>query len=183
MDGPPLRQGQHAAVAVLHAGEPARDRAGEDQVAALDRRLLDHDPGAADRPGLLPAARRREAHGRETDLLVATIFVVFVLATLKSVADVTQVAQLGRYYLPVFALMLPPAVAGLIGLAGLACGSAGASFPGWPPLLARSSGPTRPGPTTRRGSSSAISFTGPAFARPASGSRPIPSGSRPRRGS
>ena len=52
--------------------------------------------------------------GREIDLLVATIFVVFVLATLKSIADVTQVAQLGRYYLPVFALMLPAAVAGLI---------------------------------------------------------------------
>ena len=39
---------------------------------------------------------------------------VFVLATLKSVADVTQVAQLGRYYLPVFALMLPGGVAGVI---------------------------------------------------------------------
>ena len=47
---------------------------------------------------------RRSGPGRETDLLVATIFVVFVLATLKSIADVTQVAQLGRYYLPVFAL-------------------------------------------------------------------------------
>ena len=39
---------------------------------------------------------------------------MFVLATLKSVADVTQVAQLGRYYLPVFALMLPDGVAGMI---------------------------------------------------------------------
>ena len=55
----------------------------------------------------------RDGPGRETDLLVATIFVVFVLATLKRIADVTQVAQLGRYYLPVFALMLPAGVAGL----------------------------------------------------------------------
>ncbi len=39
---------------------------------------------------------------------------VFVLATLKSIADVTQVAQLGRYYVPVFVLALPTAVAGLI---------------------------------------------------------------------
>ena len=41
---------------------------------------------------------------------------VFVIATLKSIADVTQVAQLGRYYLPVFMLMLPAGVAGLIEL-------------------------------------------------------------------
>jgi len=52
--------------------------------------------------------------GRETDLLVATVFLVFVLATLKSIADVTQVAQLGRYYLPVFALALPAGIAGVI---------------------------------------------------------------------
>jgi 4-amino-4-deoxy-L-arabinose transferase-like glycosyltransferase len=58
--------------------------------------------------------RDREARGRGTDFLIATIFIVFVLATLKSIADVTQVAQLGRYYLPVFALMLPPAVAGAL---------------------------------------------------------------------
>ncbi len=57
---------------------------------------------------------RRDGPGHETDRLVATIGAVFVLATLKSIADVTQVAQLGRYYLPVFALMLPAGVAGLI---------------------------------------------------------------------
>jgi hypothetical protein len=57
---------------------------------------------------------RRAGQGRETDLLVATICVVFVLATLKTIADVTQVAQLGRYYLPVFVLMLPAGIAGLI---------------------------------------------------------------------
>lgn len=56
----------------------------------------------------------RGQRGREMDLLIATIIVVFVLATLKSIADVTQVAQLGRYYLPVYALALPTAVAGLI---------------------------------------------------------------------
>ena len=59
---------------------------------------------------------RRTGQGRETDLLVAAICVVFVLATLKSIADVTQVAQLGRYYLPVFVLMLPAGIAGLIEL-------------------------------------------------------------------
>jgi hypothetical protein len=57
---------------------------------------------------------RPDGQGRETDLLVSTISVVFVLATLKSIADVTQVAQLGRYYLPVFALFLPAGVAGLL---------------------------------------------------------------------
>ena len=57
----------------------------------------------------------KEGHGRDTALLVATIFVVFVLATLKRVADVTQVAQLGRYYMPVFVLALPGAVSGILG--------------------------------------------------------------------
>jgi hypothetical protein len=57
---------------------------------------------------------RRAGQGRETDLLVASICVVFVLATLKTIADVTQVAQLGRYYLPLFALMLPAGIAGMI---------------------------------------------------------------------
>jgi hypothetical protein len=64
--------------------------------------------------GFLGRLRSRGVSGRDVDLLVATIFVVFVLATIKSIADVTQVAQLGRYYLPVFVLALPTAVAGLI---------------------------------------------------------------------
>jgi hypothetical protein len=64
--------------------------------------------------GFLGRLRTRGVHGHDTDLLMATIFVVFVLATLKSIADVTQVAQLGRYYLPVFVLALPTAVAGLL---------------------------------------------------------------------
>lgn len=52
--------------------------------------------------------------GRETDLLVFSIAALFVVATLKTIADVTQVEQLGRYYLPVFALLLPAAVAGVL---------------------------------------------------------------------
>ncbi len=56
----------------------------------------------------------RDAPGRDVDLLTATVFVVFVVATIKSVADVTQVAQLGRYYLPVYVLMIPTAVAGVV---------------------------------------------------------------------
>ncbi len=64
--------------------------------------------------GFLGRLRSRGGPGRDVDLLVATIFVVFVLATLKTIADVTQVAQLGRYYVPVFVLALPTAVAGLI---------------------------------------------------------------------
>ncbi len=58
--------------------------------------------------------RSHRAPGRDVDLLVATVFFVFVLATVKSIADVTQVAQLGRYYAPVYVLALPTAVAGLI---------------------------------------------------------------------
>jgi 4-amino-4-deoxy-L-arabinose transferase-like glycosyltransferase len=58
--------------------------------------------------------RTRGKPGRDIDLLVATIYAVFVIATLKSIADVTQVTQLARYYMPVFALMLPGGVAGLI---------------------------------------------------------------------
>jgi Dolichyl-phosphate-mannose-protein mannosyltransferase len=64
--------------------------------------------------GFFGRLRSRGRPGRETDLLVASIALVFVLATLKSIADVTQVAQLGRYYAPVYVLALPTAVAGLI---------------------------------------------------------------------
>jgi hypothetical protein len=66
--------------------------------------------------GFCKRLARADRHGSDTDRLVATIGVVFALATLKSIADVTQVAQLGRYYLPVFALALPAGVAGLIEL-------------------------------------------------------------------
>jgi 4-amino-4-deoxy-L-arabinose transferase-like glycosyltransferase len=69
--------------------------------------------------GFFGRLKTRGRPGRETDLLVASIALVFVLATLKSVADVTQVAQLGRYYAPLYVLMLPTAVAGLIEWYGL----------------------------------------------------------------
>jgi len=59
------------------------------------------------------AALRRFRRGNDTDRLAAALAAVFVAATLARVADVTQVAQLGRYYLPVFVLALPTAVAGL----------------------------------------------------------------------
>ena len=59
------------------------------------------------------AALWRFRIGSDTDRLVAVLSAVFVLATLANVADVTQVAQLGRYYLPLFVLALPTAVAGL----------------------------------------------------------------------
>lgn len=51
---------------------------------------------------------------RHTDRLVALLLLAFVAGTLANVADVTQVAQLGRYFLPVYALMIPTAVAGLL---------------------------------------------------------------------
>jgi 4-amino-4-deoxy-L-arabinose transferase-like glycosyltransferase len=50
---------------------------------------------------------------RDVDCVAAVMAAAFVAATLVSVADVTQVAQLGRYYLPLFVLMLPTAAAGL----------------------------------------------------------------------
>ena len=57
----------------------------------------------------------KDSNGRPMAFLGATIFMVFVLATLKRVSDVTQVIQLGRYYLPVFAIALPSGVAGILG--------------------------------------------------------------------
>jgi hypothetical protein len=65
--------------------------------------------------GYLYRLRRGEGSepGRDVDILTATLFIVFVAATIKSIADVTQVEQLGRYYLPVYAVMIPTAVAGV----------------------------------------------------------------------
>ena len=57
LDDPSLREREHASLSVLHAEKPARDRAGQDQVADPDRRLLDHDRRPADRGGLLHAPR------------------------------------------------------------------------------------------------------------------------------
>jgi len=54
-----------------------------------------------------------DPRARDMNRLSRLMWAAFVLATLVSVADVTQVAQLGRYYLPVFCLMLPMAAATL----------------------------------------------------------------------
>jgi hypothetical protein len=62
---------------------------------------------------LMALAVLRAFRGGETDRLWGWLALVFVIATLANVADVTQVAQLGRYYLPLFALGLPSAAAGL----------------------------------------------------------------------
>jgi 4-amino-4-deoxy-L-arabinose transferase-like glycosyltransferase len=72
--------------------------------------------------------RPSDPRGRDVDRLAATVFAVFVLATLKSVPDVTQVAQLARYYLPVYLLAIPTAVAGArqwLATSGLRARSAG----------------------------------------------------------
>ena len=71
---------------------------------------------------------KKDGIGRQTTLLVATIFVVFVLATLKRVSDITQVMQLGRYYSPVFAIALPAGVAGFGWLDSLSDGRRVAPF-------------------------------------------------------
>lgn len=63
---------------------------------------------------LMAGFLRRLGRGRDAaDGLVALVAALFVAGTLAQIADVTQVAQLGRYYLPVFVLMVPTAVAGL----------------------------------------------------------------------
>lgn len=54
-----------------------------------------------------------DRQGRSADQLALMLFLVFAAATVARIADVTQVAQLGRYYMPVFLLMLPTAVRGL----------------------------------------------------------------------
>ncbi len=65
-------------------------------------------------PLVLAFFRRVRSRKRsDLDRLVAWIGIVFVVATLANIADITQVAQLGRYYLPVFVLMLPTVAAGL----------------------------------------------------------------------
>src|SRR5262249_3098722 len=69
--------------------------------------------------------------GRDVDRMAGWLVVAFVAATLANIADVTQVAQLGRYYLPVFILALPTAAAGLQGrLAGRAVSPEGVALVG-----------------------------------------------------
>jgi len=81
--------------------------------------------------GFFARLRRRgkKEPGREVDRLAAVIVVAFVLGTLANVADVTQVAQLGRYYVPLFAIMLPTAVAGCLRWLDAT------TFPGTRPIL------------------------------------------------
>ncbi|RLT14746.1 MAG: hypothetical protein DWI24_02450 [Planctomycetota bacterium] len=57
-----------------------------------------------------------ELTGRATDHLAIMLFLTFAAATIQRIADVTQVAQLGRYYMPVYLIMLPTAVRGLMEL-------------------------------------------------------------------
>ncbi len=52
--------------------------------------------------------------GRDFNRLVGWLALGFVAATLANIADVTQVAQLGRYYLPLYAVLLPTAASGLL---------------------------------------------------------------------
>ena len=125
LDRPPLREGEHARLAVLHGGQRAeivRVKVKSLLIIVIYSTMIVGLPIVA---GFVGRLRGEGRPGRETDLLVATIALVFVLATLKSVADVTQVAQLGRYYVPVFVLMLPTAVAGLIEWLGRASDPAG----------------------------------------------------------
>ncbi len=72
-------------------------------------------------PTILAFARRLrkpptniDSSARDFDRLAFWLALGFVVATLARISDITQVAQLGRYYLPLFLLMLPTAVAGMI---------------------------------------------------------------------
>ena len=58
--------------------------------------------------------RGSRTFGQHVDRASMWCLLAFVCATLVNVADVTQVAQLGRYYLPVFVLLLPAAAATLL---------------------------------------------------------------------
>jgi hypothetical protein len=63
---------------------------------------------------LVLAMARRMRQKADADRLVLAIGLVFVAATLVNIADVTQVAQLGRYYLPLFVVALPTSAAGVL---------------------------------------------------------------------
>jgi hypothetical protein len=77
--------------------------------------------------------REREGVGaRDVDRLVAALAAGFVVATLANIADVTQVAQLGRYYLPIYVLAIPTAVAGI----GNWLSTRSIPKAAWPPLAA-----------------------------------------------
>jgi len=65
--------------------------------------------------GLRRDRSRLVSRGVRLARMIAFALLCFVLATIARIADVTQVEQLGRYYLPVYMLMVPCAVAGLLG--------------------------------------------------------------------
>jgi len=56
----------------------------------------------------------QQKQARATDILTLMLFIGFAAGTVARIADVTQVAQLGRYYMPIYLLMLPTAVRGLM---------------------------------------------------------------------
>ena len=58
--------------------------------------------------------RLRSKERSDVDVLALILSLAFVGGTLANVADITQVSQLGRYYLPLFCLLLPSAAAGLM---------------------------------------------------------------------
>ena len=120
---------------------------------------------------------------RDADLLASVLVLAFVGGTLANIADVTQVMQLGRYYVPLFVLILPTAVAGWIDWSR-SVGQPSRSHR-WlaPAFLGGSSGRTRPGLMTSPGSSSPISSTGRRSGMSAHGRGTIPRRSRPTPGS
>jgi hypothetical protein len=63
--------------------------------------------------GFIRRVVRPAGGSRDTDRLILVAGAAFVAATLARVADITQVAQLGRYYLPLFVVGLPTAVNGI----------------------------------------------------------------------
>ena len=88
-------------------------------------------PLAAGFAGAAAAKGSGSAEGATSTCWSRRSSAVFVLATLKSIPDVTQVAQLGRYYLPVFVLAIPTAVAGVQAMARGAPDRGSRHRPGW----------------------------------------------------
>jgi hypothetical protein len=61
-----------------------------------------------------PRAGRSPRADRPTTRLIAFLALAFLAATLWQTSDVTQVQQLARYYAPLYVLMLPGAVSGVL---------------------------------------------------------------------
>jgi hypothetical protein len=62
----------------------------------------------------LRTADEQPSGARQLDRLSLLCLLAFVGATIGNIADVTQVAQLGRYYLPVYVLLLPTSAATMV---------------------------------------------------------------------